>query len=185
MTKDEMRSVLNIFYVTYPASYEKWSRNQFAIANDVWLDFFKNIPYEIVMRAVKKELSENRTNFAPSIGEIMYRVKDLISVYDSDSAWDEICYLVRMVDIEDVPKAIQGLDDISKQIYSTRDIQRMKNTAGALEKEKPHFISLYSKLKDRKETEAVEKGDLLSISNDSRLATLGVSKSALQIDHKE
>ena len=185
MTKDEMRSVLNIFYVTYPASYEKWSRNQFAIANDVWLDFFKNIPYEIVMRAVKKELSENRTNFAPSIGEIMYRVKDLIWVYDSDSAWDEICYLVRMVDIEDVPKAIQGLDDISKQIYSTRDIQRMKNTAGALEKEKPHFISLYSKLKDRKETEAVEKGDLLSISNDSRLATLGVSKSALQIDHKE
>ena len=185
MTKDEMRSVLNIFYVTYPASYEKWSRNQFAIANDVWLDFFKNIPYEIVMRAVKSELSENRTNFAPSIGEIMYRVKELISVYDSDSAWDEICYLVRMVDIEDVPKAIQGLDDISKQIYSTRDIQRMKNTAGALEKEKPHFISLYSKLKDRKEAEAVENGNLLSISNDSRLAALGISKSALQIEHKE
>lgn len=185
MTKDEMRSVLNIFYVTYPASYEKWSRNQFAIANDVWLDFFKNIPYEIVMMAVKSELSENRTNFAPSIGEIMYRVKELISVYDSDSAWDEICYLVRMVDIEDVPKAIQGLDDISKQIYSTRDIQRMKNTAGALEKEKPHFMSLYSKLKDRKEAEAVENGNLLSISSDSRLAALGISKSALQIEHKE
>ena len=185
MTQDEMSKIMNILFVSYPATFRDWKEGQFATAKNLWFEMFKTIPYEIVMRAVKNEIAQNRTNFAPSIGEIMYRVKELISVYDSDSAWDEICYLVRMVDIEDVPKAIQGLDDISKQIYSTRDIQRMKNTAGALEKEKPHCLSLYSKLKDRKESEAVEKGDLLSISSDTRLATLGVSKSALQIDHKE
>lgn len=185
MTKDEAKQIINVLFVAYPTSYNGWKESRFGVFADLLAETFKNVPAAIVSKAIKTEIAQNRTNFAPSIGEIMYRVKELISVYDSDSAWDEICYLVRMVDIEDVPKAIQGLDDISKQIYSTRDIQRMKNTAGALEKEKPHFISLYSKLKDRKETEAVEKGDLLSISNDSRLAALGVSKSALQIEHRE
>ena len=185
MTKDEAKQIINVLFVAYPTSYTGWKESRFGVFADLLAETFKNVPATIVSKAIKTEIAQNRTNFAPSIGEIMYRVKELISVYDSDSAWDEIRYLVRMVDIEDVPKAIQGLDDISKQIYSTRDIQRMKNTAGALEKEKPHFMSLYSKLKDRKEAEAVEKGDLLSISNDSRLAALGVSKSALQIEHKE
>ena len=185
MTKDEAKQIINVLFVAYPTSYNGWKESRFGVFADLLAETFKNVPAAIVSKAIKTEIAQNRTNFAPSIGEIMYRVKELISVYDSDSAWDEICYLVRMVDIEDVPKTIQGLDDISKQIYSTRDIQRMKNTAGALEKEKPHFMSMYSKLKDRKEAEAVEKGDLLSISNDSRLAALGVSKSAMQIEHKE
>ena len=185
MTQEEMRSVLNIFYVTYPSSFEKWTRNQFSIANKVWFDFFQHIPYEIVMKAVKQEISENRTNFAPSVGQIMFRVKELISVYDADSAWADVCYIVRTVDFEGIPAAVKGLDDISRQIITSRDIQRMKESAGALDKERPRFFAMYSKLKDTKEAEAVESGDLISISSNDRLLSLGAKQSELQIEMKQ
>lgn len=185
MTQEEMRNVLNIFYVTYPASFEKWSKNQFAVANKVWSDFFQHIPYEIVMKAVKQEISENRTNFAPSVGQIMFRVKELITVYDADSAWAEVCYIVRTVDFEGIPAAVRGLDDISRQIVTSRDIQRMKETAGALDKEKPRFFAMYSKLKGNKEAEAVETGNLISISSTEKLLSLGAKQSELQIEMKQ
>ena len=185
MTEDEMKEVINIFYVTYPASFDKWSKNQFAIANKVWADFFQHIPYAIVMKAVKQEISENRTNFAPSVGQIMFRVKELISVYNADSAWAEVCYIVRTVDFEGIPAAVKGLDDISRQIITSRDIQRMKESAGALDKERPRFFAMYSKLKDTKEAEAVESGDLISISSNDRLLSLGAKQSELQIEMKQ
>jgi hypothetical protein len=180
-----MRSVLNIFYVTYPSSFEKWTRNQFSIANKVWFDFFQHIPYEIVMKAVKQEISENRTNFAPSVGQIMFRVKELISVYDADTAWSEVCYIVRTVDFENIPAAVRGLDDISRQIVTSGDIQRMKETTGALDKEKPRFYAMYAKLKGNKEAEAVETGNLISISSTEKLLSLGAKQSELQIEMKQ
>lgn len=184
MTQEETAKIMNILFVSYPATFRDWKEGQFTTAKNLWFEMFKTIPYEVMMKAVKNELAKNRTNFAPSIGEVMYTVKELISVYDADSAWDEICYIVRMVDIEDVSKTLQGLDDVTRQIYTTRDIQRMKNTSGSLDREKSHFVAMYNKLKDKKETEAVESGNFLSISNEERLLSLGVSKNVLRIGHE-
>ena len=185
MTKDEAKQIINVLFVAYPTSYNGWKESRFGVFADLLAETFKNVPAAIVSRAIKTEIAQNRTNFAPSIGEVMYTVKELISVYDADSAWDEICYIVRMVDIEDVSKTLQGLDDVTRQIYTTRDIQRMKNTSGSLDREKSHFVAMYNKLKDKKETEAVESGNFLSISNEERLLSLGVSKNVLRIDHED
>jgi hypothetical protein len=185
MTLEEMSKIMNILYVSYPATFRDWKEGQFTTAKNLWFEIFKMIPYSIVMKAVKQEISENRTNFAPSVGQIMFRVKELISVYDADTAWSEVCYIVRTVDFEGIPAAVKGLDDISRQIITSRDIQRMKESAGALDKERPRFFAMYSKLKDTKEAEAVESGDLISISSNDRLLSLGVKQSELQIEMKQ
>lgn len=185
MTLEEMSKIMNILYVSYPATFRDWKEGQFTTAKNLWFEMFRMIPYAIVMKAVKQEISENRTNFAPSVGQIMFRVKELITVYDVDSAWAEVCYIVRTVDFEGIPAAVRGLDDISRQIVMSRDIQRMKETAGALDKEKPRFFAMYAKLKGNKEAEAVETGNLISISSTEKLLSLGAKQSELQIEMKQ
>lgn len=185
MTKDEMSKIMNILFVAYPQSFKGWTKGQFSTASNLWLEMFKKIPYEIVMMAVKKELAENRTGFAPSIGQITYRVKELITVYDAATAWEDVAYMVRYIDIEDVGRHLKNGDRITQQIYSIRDIQRLKNTPGSLEPERPRFYAKYNSLKDKAEQEAVESGDLLSISDSLHLSALGVGKKVLmEIDMK-
>ena len=185
MTLEETRTILNILFVAYPNSYKGWEDGHRDAAKKLWWGMFQHIPYEIVMKAVKQEISENRTNFAPSVGQIMFRVKELISVYDADAAWSEVCYIVRAVDFEGIPAAVRGLDDISRQIVTSGDIQRMKETTGALDKEKPRFYAMYAKLKGNKEAEAVETGNLISISSTEKLLSLGAKQSELQIEMKQ
>lgn len=179
MTQDEMSKIMNILFVAYPQSYKGWTKGQFTTANNLWFEMFKNVPYEVMMLAVKKELAENRTNFAPSIGEITYRVKELITVYDAASAWEDVCYLVRFTDIEDVGKALRAGDKITARILTVGDIQRMKNTAGSLDSERPRFYAKYNKIKDKVEQDAVSSGNLLTISTPAHLQALGVNNKVL------
>ena len=183
MTYEETRIVLNVLFVAYPNSYKGWEKGHRDAAKKLWLGMFSHIPYEIVMKAVKQEIAENRTNFAPSVGQIMFRVKELISVYDADTAWSEVCYIVRTVDFENIPAAVKTLDDISREIVTSRDIQRMKDTPGAMDKEKPRFYAMYAKLKDKKESAAVDSGDLMSISSKERMLQISSYKAPdLQIE---
>lgn len=185
MNKEETKRLINVLYVAYPSTYNGWKESRFNVFADLMAETFKNVPVEVVMKAIKKEIAENRTNFAPSIGEIMYQVKNLISVFDADAQWDEVAYIVRAVNFEDVPQAVRTLDKISQGIVSSRDIQRMKETAGAMDRERPRFIAAYNREKEKREAEAVETGNLLAISDENRLTAIGAEKQALQIGHSE
>lgn len=184
MTKEEMSNILNILYVAYPNSFKGWTKDQYQVAANLWFDCFKQVPYKIVTAAVKKEISTNRTSFAPSIGEIMYHVRNLVSVYDAESQFEEICYIVRTVDFEGIVDAVKRLDPITRTIINSRDIQRLKSAAGSLERERPRFTAAYNKIKDQKEEDAVRSGNMLSISNPERLASLGVTEASAQIEQK-
>lgn len=183
MTQEEMRNVMNVLFVSYPASFRDWTEGQFTTAKNLWYDMFKTIPYPVMMKAIKKSVGSNRTNFAPSIGEVMYQVKELLSIYDANTAWEDVCYIVRAVDFENIPAAVKALDDISREIVTSRDIQRMKDTPGAMDKEKPRFYAMYAKLKDKKESAAVDSGDLMSISSKERMLQISSYKAPdLQIE---
>lgn len=185
MTQEETKTIMNILFVSYPASYKDWTKGQFSTASNLWYEMFKTIPYRIMETAVKKELAANRTNFAPSIGEIMFQVKDLISVLDANTAWENICYIVRTVDFEKIPEAVRGLDEISRKIVTSRDIQKMKESSRAMDSFRPTFLSAYNREKDKRETAAVETGNLLSISSKEKMLQLGANPAELQIEMKQ
>lgn len=184
MTYDETRAVLNVLFIAYPATFKGWKEDQYKFLTMLYAETFKNIPAGVVTQAIKRELVSNRTNFAPSIGEVVYQVKSLISVLDANTAWEEVCYIVRFVDPEKVPAALRGLDEISRKIVSSRDIQRMKNSSGALDSFRPTFYAAYNKAKDQKENAAVESGNLLSISSKERMLELGRKYTANQLEIK-
>lgn len=181
MTQEEMRNVMNVLFVSYPASFRDWTEGQFTTAKNLWYDMFKTIPYPVMMKAIKKSIGSNRTNFAPSIGEVMYQVKELLSIYDANTAWEDVCYIVRSIDIEDVPKSVKALDAIAQKIITTQDIQRMKNVPGSVDKERPSFIATYNRMKDGRESDAIETGNLMSITNETKLLGLGVKQADIQM----
>jgi hypothetical protein len=183
MTYNEARAVLNVLFVAYPATYRDWKKDQYKYLTALYAETFKNVPAGVVAKAIKRILATNRTNFAPSIGEVVYRVKELISVYDPDSAWEDVCYIVRVVDFENIPSALKGLDDIAQKIVTSRDIQRMKESSKELSSFKYTFISAYNKEKDKKESAAVDSGDLMSISSKERVLQISRYKAPdLQIE---
>lgn len=177
MTYDETRAVLNVLFVAYPATYRDWKPDQYKYLTALYAETFKNIPAGIVTRAIKRILANNRTNFAPSIGEVVYQVKNLVSIYDANSAWEEVCFIARTVDFENVPSALKGLDDIAQKIVKSRDIQRMKDSSGDLDTFRRLFFSAYNKEKDKKESAAVESGNIMSISSKERMLQISNSNS--------
>ena len=182
MTYEETRAILNVLFIAYPASYKGWKPDQYKYLTALYTETFKNVPAGVVAQAIKKELAYNRTNFAPSIGEVMYQVKNIVSVLDVNSAWEDVCYIVRVVDTENIPAAVRKLDEITRSIVTSRDIQRMKESSAALETYRPMFFSRYNKAKENKEDKAIESGNLLSISSRERLLELSKNPIELQIE---
>ena len=187
MTIEETKTIMNVLFVSYPNSFKGWTDGQFATAKNLWFEMFKHVPYPVMNKAIRKSIGSNRTNFAPSIGEVMYQVKELLSIYDANTAWEDVCYIVRSVDIEDVTKSVKALDTIAQKIITTQDIQRMKNVPGSMDKERPSFIATYNRMKDGRESEAIETGNLMSITTKTKLLGLGVKQADIpaQIELKQ
>lgn len=182
----QAETLVNVLYVAFPATYRGWEKSQFSLVARLMAKTFEHIPAELVTKAVEKNIAENRTNFAPSMGEIMHNVKSMLSDYDAVSQWEGICWITRNVDRENVSKELRDMDAITQKIVRGSDIRRWKDTAGSLDRERPVFLEKYNKLKEEKEAEAVNTGNLLAVATEERLRSLGVDVSALpQIEQKK
>lgn len=186
MTVDEARQVLNVLYVAYPNSYKNWKQVQYDLAPVLWGKHFQNIPTKLVMDAVDWFIDTD-SSFAPTLGEIMTRVKQMISVYDADEAWSEIEWITRNVS-EGYYKNLRELDDIARTLITESDVRRFKEVSGAMDKAKYSFIQRYQKMQREKEIKAVKTGNLMLIANEKKMAAIGMKPADLkvpQIEHTE
>ena len=145
----------------------------------------ENVPFEIVSRAVGEIITETEREFAPNTGQIMSKVKSMISVFDAEGQWSYIEYLVRDVPEGYFRKLRDNTDDITQTLISEADIRYMKDVPGALYKQKASFISEYERMKERRERLAIRTGNLLMMSTPEKLALCGVTQNQLQLMHRD
>lgn len=75
MTRDETIKILMVIQAAYP-NYKPQDKT---VAVNVWTEMLSDIPYEQVSTAVKAYIQTDTSGFAPSIGDVREKVRDIFS----------------------------------------------------------------------------------------------------------
>ena len=185
MTLDETKSLINILTTQYPNFYSKFAQEDFDLLAGLWFHAFKNVPYILVRRGLVQYMEESETGFPPPIGMVMANIKSAISDLSAEEQWDLVMHIVR-----DVPDMIHRaipkyLDEIAQDLVDPNYIRSLKEGRANVSVEHSHFLKRYNERKSEKEREAIKSGNLLLVSNEQKLAQLGIAKNDLLIEHKE
>lgn len=94
MTRDETIKILMVVQAAYP-NYKPQDKT---VAVNVWTEMLSDIPYEQVSVAVKAYIQTNTSGFAPSVGDVREKVRDIFLKSDDlnetaawSIAWKAIC----------------------------------------------------------------------------------------------
>lgn len=94
VTRDETIKILMVVQAAYP-NYKPQDKT---VAVNVWTEMLSDIPYEQVSVAVKAYIQTNTSGFAPSVGDVREKVRDIFLKSDDlnetaawSIAWKAIC----------------------------------------------------------------------------------------------
>lgn len=94
MTRDETIKILMVVQAAYP-NYKPRDKT---VAVNVWSEMLADIPYEQVSMAVKAYIQSDKNGFAPSIGEVREKVKNIFAEEDElneTAAWSLVLKAIR------------------------------------------------------------------------------------------
>lgn len=94
MTRDETIKILMAIQAAYP-NYRPQDKT---VAVNVWAEMLSDIPYEQVSIAVKAYIQTDTSGFAPSVGDIREKVRDIFSKKDGlneTAAWSLVMKAIR------------------------------------------------------------------------------------------
>lgn len=89
MTRDETIKILMVIQAAYP-NYKPPDKT---VAVNVWAEMMSDIPYEQVSAAVKAYIQTDTSGFAPSVGDIREKARDIFMKEDDlneISAWSMV-----------------------------------------------------------------------------------------------
>ena len=94
MTRDETIKILMVIQAAYP-NYKPQDKT---VAVNVWTEMLSDIPYEQVIVAVKAYIQTNTSGFAPSVGDVREKVRDIFLKSDDlneTAAWSLVLKAIR------------------------------------------------------------------------------------------
>lgn len=94
MTRDETIKILMAIQAAYP-NYKPQDKT---VAVNVWAEMLSDIPYEQVSVAVKAYIQTDTSGFAPSVGDVRERVRDIFAKEDElneTAAWSLVMKAIR------------------------------------------------------------------------------------------
>lgn len=153
MTKEEIRELLVLLRELYPQSFVHHTAEGTQLIFQVWCETFKNENAKLVHAAVMKLIQNNKTNFAPTIGEIRETMYDLagIRIMTAEEVWATArqfwCNLGTRSAMEIEPR-YKKLPEEVKRAFSIADmIQHADMDSNAVSQyEKPRFMKEYKNI---------------------------------------
>lgn len=175
MNRSETKVIINILFTAYPNTYKNYTEEQAKLLGSIWYATFKNIPVDLVKRALNEVIKKRRSEFAPPLGEVNARLKQYVSVLDAEAQWNNVMFIVRECQEQRHIACRKYLDDIAQTIVNEYYIRRIQEGRVNTGVEHSLFINQYNKLKEEAEDRAIETGNLLLISNEKQLARVGIA----------
>lgn len=91
MTPEQTKQILTILQINYPQSFRGWTAEQKKAYLAMWSEAFRDTPADIVTAAVKSIVYTDTREFAPNIGQVNGKIRELTSVELSGAdAWKAI-----------------------------------------------------------------------------------------------
>lgn len=169
MTLEETRNVLHILKINYPQSFRSYTSSDSNEFLQLWYEAFKNIPVQIVMKAVKAIIYEDTREYAPNIGQVNAKIKKMLttnSEIEAVKAWDDVLTYCHKYGGE-LYDHYHELPETTRQILSFQSLQGIANgNVQDNEKyKKPNFIKQYKAMRENYDTEKLENGELLLLAS--------------------
>lgn len=94
MTKEETQKILKILKVNYPNSFTRLSDDETYMYLELWSDAFKDIPCDLVAKAVKEIIDADTREFAPNIGQVKNQIFKRFeqSRADAGEVWEKVLH---------------------------------------------------------------------------------------------
>lgn len=155
MNAEETKEVLNALKVNYPQSFRNWNSSQMTAYFNLWYDAFKDTPAEVVGMAVKEIIYKDNREFAPNIGQVNAKIRDLKTIatgrLSEDDAWAMIVEYIHKYgddyqEYKKLPEEIQRTVTHSEiKEWGMADSETFNSVL------KPQFKKAYARNIDRKE----------------------------------
>lgn len=187
MNRDDAKRILQMFKISYPNSFKTdRDKQEMSMFVNLWADAFKNIPSQVVFKAVKDLIYNDSREFAPNVAQVREHIGKTLAP-DTDeralAAWDELKKFIRSTSSwntkeEEMP-LYNKLDYATKRLVSYWDAKDMAQLSkDKLEYRRHEFIQMYSKFTDKRNKQLLDEGNLIELADGTdRLLMLGYSYS--------
>lgn len=177
MTKEEVKQILSYLKNQFPQSFSHLqSDNDANMFVAIWHDILKDEDPKLVQAAVKKLVAENTTGFAPNIGMIRSKMKDIAGLkpLDADEAWKQVRMVWSHI-ASDRPDEIreewEQLPSAVKRIYSPADLIELAfhTTSHDIEAfEKPRFMKTYQSISENELSQQLEHKTITALAIEAK-----------------
>lgn len=158
MEKAETRAVLMGLAELYPSSFSKHTDEGTWFVLEMWHDILKDEDARLVKAAVRACVSDNDTNFAPPIGQIRAKMKELAGVggNTAEEAFNTArafwCSGAVTGDYMEAEREWKKLPEEIRRIYTPADMIELAKmtTHEILSFEKPKFMKQYEEIRQQK-----------------------------------
>ena len=178
MNKKETIQVLQLLKINYPQSFKDYGPEQTKAFAELWSSAFSRTPVELVIKAVQSIIYSDPREFAPNIGQVNYKIAEMISPNSDKQAcecWDEIMQAITRYGCDDLTELhIQKINPGILEVMTLSEIKHLgRMNYGSLEFEKTNFMKSFKKDKQRHEAQMIATGRILELSDESTLNALG------------
>lgn len=77
MTRIEMIEIMSLFRTAYPIFYRSITRKDADYVVDLWLSFFKDYEFDLVVKAARNYIANDIKGVPPVIGMILHEIKKI------------------------------------------------------------------------------------------------------------
>lgn len=177
MTKDEVKQILTYLKNQFPQSFSHLqSDNDANMFVAIWHDILKDENPQLVQAAVKKLVAENTTGFAPNIGMIRNKMKDIAGLkpLDADEAWKQVRLVWSRIGSDrpdEIREEWEQLPSAVKRIYSPADLIELAfhTTSHDIEAfEKPRFMKTYQTISENELSQQLEHKTITALAIETK-----------------
>jgi hypothetical protein len=158
MEKAETRAVLMGLAELYPSSFSKHTDEGTWFVLEMWHDILKDEDARLVKAAVRACVSDNDTNFAPPIGQIRAKMKELAGVggTTAEQAWETARSFWSNIGSDnawEIEEEWRQLPEEIRRIYTPADMVELgfhTSSRDITTFEKPKFMKRYEEIRQQK-----------------------------------